>query len=346
MNWSAGFQYQFTNTWLAELLYQGSAGVGLLNNWDINVLPLNVSSDFNTLNQIRIGYQNFKPYSQFGSIQHYSNYGHNTYHGATLRVEKRYASGLTLNAFWTWSKAIDESDEDGASTGITWYNRRLEKGRAGYDISHRFVTTVTYELPVGKGRRFMNTGGWKNAIFGGWELVGSQHLMTGQPVTITFSGSPNVYLPGATRPNQTKSNDQVKLQHVDIGPNRFPFSAQNRYFDYTGFAYPASFQPGTLGRNTLQGSGVVWAQISMSKEWQIWERFRASLRFDVNNPYKYHSFNPPNTTFDITNRTNVCPASLTAPCPAAFGTFNGTRGSFSDIGTGRWHGIMVFRVEF
>ena len=65
-------------------------------------------------------------------------------------------------------------------------------------------------------------------------------------MTITFSGSPNVYLPGAMRPNQLKSNDEVKLAHVDIGPNRFPFSAQNRYFDYTGFAYPASFQPGTL----------------------------------------------------------------------------------------------------
>jgi hypothetical protein len=347
MNWSAGFQYQFTNTWLAELLYQGSAGVGLLNNWDINVLPLNVSSDFNTLNQIRIGYQNFKPFPQFGSIQHYSNYGHNTYHGSTLRVEKRYASGVTLNAFWTWSKTIDESDEDGGAMGITWYNRRLEKGRAGYDISHRLVVTATYELPVGKGRRYMNSGGWKNAVFGGWELVGSQHLMTGQPVTITFTGSPNVYLPGGVlRPNQLKPNDEVKLQHVDIGPNRFPFSAENRYFDYTGFAYPASFQPGTLGRNTLQGPGVVWAQVSMSKEWRIWERLRANLRFDVNNPYKYHSFNPPNSVFDITNRTSVCPGNLTAPCPAAFGTFNGTRGSFSDIGTGRWHGIMVFRVEF
>ena len=49
------------------------------------------------------------------------------------------------------------------------------------------MTTVTWELPVGKGRRFMNSGGWKNAILGGWELVASQHFMTGPPVTITFS---------------------------------------------------------------------------------------------------------------------------------------------------------------
>jgi hypothetical protein len=138
----------------------------------------------------------------------------------------------------------------------------------------------------------------------------------------------------------------VKLQHVDIGINRFPFSAQNRYLDYTGFAYPDSFQPGTLGRDTLQAPGLVWMQASLAKEWKIYERLKASLRFDANNPYKYHDFNPPDSTFNITNRTSVCPAALTAPCPASFGTFSGTRGSFSDIGTGRWHGIMVFRLEF
>jgi hypothetical protein len=346
MNWSGGFQYQFSNTWLVELLYQGSAGVGLLNNWDINVLPLNVASDYNQLNQIRIAYQNFKPFPQFGAIQHYSNYGHNTYHGATLRMEKRYARGVTLNSFWTWSKTMDEADEDGGASGISWYNRRLEKARAGYDVSHRFVTTVTWELPFGKNKRYLSGGGWRNAVFGGWELVASQHFLTGPPVTIGFSGSPNVYLPGASRPIQLQPNDKVKLAHVDIGPNRFPFSAQNRYFDYTGFAYPASFQPGTLGRNTLQAPGVVWMQASLAKEWRIYERLKAGLRFDVNNPYKYHSFNPPNSTFDISNRTAVCPASLSTPCPSSFGTFNGTRGSFSDIGTGRWHGIMVFRVEF
>ena len=67
------------------------------------------------------------------------------------------------------------------------------------------------------------------------------------------------------------------------------------------------------------------------KSGPIHERLKFSLRFDANNFYKYHSFNPPNSTYNATD-------------PSNFGTFNGTRGSFSDIGTGRWHGIMVFRV--
>jgi hypothetical protein len=224
-------------------------------------------------------------------------------------------------------------DDDGGASGVTFYNRSLEKARASYDIHHRWVSTATYELPFGKGRKFMNGGGWKNAVIGGWELVYSQTFQTGPPFTVTFAGSPNRYLPGALRPDQVLPNDEVKLAHVDIGPNRFPISAQNRYLQTNGFRYPASFTAGTLVRNTLEAPGLVWGQASISKEWPIFERMRFSLRFDANNLYKYHNFNPPNSTFNATD-------------PSVFGTFNGTRGSFSDIGTGRWHGIIVVRLAW
>jgi hypothetical protein len=111
----------------------------------------------------------------------------------------------------------------------------------------------------------------------------------------------------------------------------FPFSAQKRYLNINGFAYPASFTIGTLGRNTLQGPGLVWGQASLSKEWPIRERLRFNLLFDVNNVYKYHDFFPPNSVYNATD-------------PSSFGTLSSTRGSFSDVGTGRWHGIMVFRL--
>ncbi len=100
-----------------------------------------------------------------------------------------------------------------------------------------------------------------------------------------------------------------------------------------GFQYPAPYTIGTLGRNTLEAPGVVWAQTSLSKTWTMFEKLRFTLRCDVNNPYKYHSFNPPNSTYNKTD-------------PSRFGTFSGTRGSFSDIGTGRWHAILVFRLEW
>jgi hypothetical protein len=102
------------------------------------------------LNTIFQNTQNYKPYTQFGSITHYSNYGHNTYHGATWRVEKRFSAGVSFNAFYTWSKSLNESEADGGASGITFYNRRLEKARSSTDIRHRFVSVMSYELPFGK----------------------------------------------------------------------------------------------------------------------------------------------------------------------------------------------------
>jgi len=333
MNWSGGVQWEFRPQWLTEIQYQGSSGVGLLNNWNLNVAPLDISRDRATLDQVRVATQNFLPYPNFGGIQHYSNYGHNSYHGVTFRVEKRYAKGMTVNSFYTFSKSINDVDEDGGAGGVTFYDRRLEKARASYDVRHRWVSTFTYELPVGKGKRFLSNGRVANAILGGWEFVWIQTFQTGTPFSVGFAGSPNFYLPMASRPNQVLPNDQAKLKRVHIGPHRFPFAAQNRYLNFDAFAYPDNYTPGTLGRNTLEAPGIIWAQSSLSKSWQMWERVRFNLRFDVNNITKYHSFAPPNSTFNLRDRTG-------------FGTFTGTRGSFSDIGTGRWHGIMVFRLEW
>ena len=52
MNWSGGFQWNFTQNWLLEATYQGSRGVRLLNGWDINQIPLNISTDPNVLRTI------------------------------------------------------------------------------------------------------------------------------------------------------------------------------------------------------------------------------------------------------------------------------------------------------
>jgi hypothetical protein len=343
MNWSGGIQWELTNNLLLETIYQGSAGVGLLNNWDINAVPLNISSDYATLDNIRRNVQNFKPYPQFGSIQLYSNFSHNTYHSATVRMERRYRQGLFVNGFYTWSKALTDADAQGGMSGVTYYNRRLEKARANYDISHRFVGTFVYELPFGKGRRWANHGGVTNWIAGGWELMFSQTIQSGPPITVTFAGAPaNPYAPGQPyvwlpmqqRPNQILPNDQAVTQGWNIGPNRLPTSAQNPYLNANAFAYPAPFTPGTLGRNTLTGPGLVWAQASAAKTFSLRERLRFQIRADLNNPYKWIAFGDPNRVYNV--------ATL-----SSFGRYNpgATRGSFSDVGS-RTFWTLIGRVEW
>jgi len=333
MNWSGGIQWNFARSWLLETTYMGSRGVRLLNNWDINAIPLNISSDFAVLDQIRRASQNYKPYPHFGSIQHYSNYGDNSYHGGTLRVEKRYSAGLTLNAFYTFSKTLNNGDDDGGRSGITFYNRALEKGRANYDIRHRFVSVMTYELPFGRNRRFMNVGGWRNALFGGWELAWTQTFQSGPPFTVTFAGSPNVYLPGQLRPNLLRPDPRTP--NWDIGPHRFPTNAQVPYLDASAFAYPDSFKAGTMGRNVVEAPGINWTQLSMSKEWPIYERLKFILRWDSNNfPIKQPSYGQPNSVYNVRDLANF----------GRIGT--SVRGGFSDIGTANANHLLVLRLEW
>src|SRR5262249_20154451 len=126
VNWNAGIQRQLGRSYLLDINYQGSAGVGLLNRWDINAIPLNVSTDPVPLDRIGVWAQNFKPYPQFGSVLLYSNFGHSSFHSGTIKVEKRMSAGFTFTSFYTWGKSIDEASDDGSASGITYYNRRLE----------------------------------------------------------------------------------------------------------------------------------------------------------------------------------------------------------------------------
>lgn len=335
MNWNAGFQHQLRGNMLVEFTYQASAGVGLLNRWDINAIPLNVSSDFNTLETIRKASQNYKPFPQFGAVNMYSNFGHNTYHSATIRFEKRYSAGMTLTSYFTKGKAIDESSSDGAASGITYYNRALEKGRADYDVANNWVTYFTYELPFGKGRKFGgNSGRLLNAIAGGWNLNIIQTLQSGAPVSFTQTGSSNVFLPGTLRPNMApgKTYDAIQIPWDRHGPCRNSTACSLPWADINAFATPGSYQLGNAGRNIINGPGMIWHQGSIAKEFHFKERVKGTLRYDINNPFSRPFFSAPNSVVNFRNSQ-------------AFGKITGSQGSYSSMG-GRTYMYVIFKLEF
>ena len=337
MNWNGGFQYQLTNRLLVEATYQGSAGVGLLNRWEINQIPLDVSTDPVQLNNIFRAAQNFRPFPHFGNVFHYSNYGHTSFHSGTLKVEKRMASGFSITSFYTFAKSIDEASDDGAAGGITFYNRRLEKGRSNYDVSHRWVTYALLELPFGKGRRWMNSNNWfTNGALGGWELNVIQTAESGVPMTFGFTGAPSNFLPGAQRADMApgRTHGSIGLDWDRKGPGRHQIALQPAWSDINAFAYPAAFTAGNSGRNIYTGPGNLWHQVSISKTFTVRERFKGTLRYDVNNPFKYYFFSNPTSTVDLRPANQV-----------NFGKITGNQGSFSGLG-GRLYQQLMFQVSF
>ena len=212
--------------------------------------------------------QNYLLYPQFGTINYLSNFNHNTWHSGNFSIEKRYGRGVSLNATFNWSKSL--SNEDPLS-----YYTRSGKARTPYDQELSFGGWIIYELPVGKGQRWLNRGGILNAIVGGWKVDLSENILSGIPITVGYAGSPNRYLT-PTRVNALVPTDQAKTPDWSMG-NRFPAAAQTPYFDMNAFAYPDSYTIGSLGARTLQAPGLYWVQCFATKSWIFKERARSSV---------------------------------------------------------------------
>jgi hypothetical protein len=327
MNWSSGFQHELSNNWVLNLMYQGTSGVGLTRSWNVNEIPLSIALGGNRAlqDQVFVAQQNFRYYPHFGNVSLLSNFNHNTWHSGNIKIEKRYSHGLTLNASYNFSKSLSNANE------LSYFDR-VGKARTSYDYRQQYGLMVSYDLPVGKGQRFLNRGGIVNAVLGGWTLAMTQNGVSGQPISIGHSGSPNRYLTN-TRVEALVPIEEAKVKDWEMG-NRFPTNAQNPYFHMNAFAYPAAYTTGSLGANVVQAPGIHWNQAYANKSWTIKERGKVSLRLDGHNlPWKRPNVSAPNTTFNLNN-------------PGAFARFTGTVGDFSNFGSARANVQGAVRVEF
>uniref|UniRef100_Q021P6 TonB-dependent transporter Oar-like beta-barrel domain-containing protein n=1 Tax=Solibacter usitatus (strain Ellin6076) TaxID=234267 RepID=Q021P6_SOLUE len=309
MNWNTTVEYQISTNNLLKLMYQGSAGVHLVESWNYNLFPTDFGADNPSLRAAAFAApQNYLPFTQFGSINYMSNTGHSTWHSGTIQFQKRYSQGIVLNTFYTFSKALDDCDSDsGTCSGVApKTNRNLNKARAGYDRRHVFVTNVVYELPVGKGRHFVNHNRALDYVIGGWELAWVESVETGNPFGFSFTNSPNNYFPssmGNYVPNLTCSGISMPGYGLGskIGGARFNQALENPVLDVNCFAPPAAFTVGNAGRNIVTGPGILYSQASLKKNFAFKERWNLQLRFDYQNPFHNWGFNNPSNQVDFRN---------------------------------------------
>ncbi|MBM3814117.1 MAG: TonB-dependent receptor [Acidimicrobiia bacterium] len=137
--------------------------------------------------------QALRPFPQFLNIDTSSGTGdksgHASYHALLLKVDKRYAEGVTLQGSYVLSKLLTDADgyqPDNAT--LDHYNRRLEKSIGEFDLTHNFKMTYIYELPFGKGKRWLSSGAgaW---VLGGWRIAGSQFYSSGYPLPLGNSAA-------------------------------------------------------------------------------------------------------------------------------------------------------------
>jgi hypothetical protein len=309
MNWNATMEYQVGTNEILKLSYQGSAGVRLVESWNVNVFPTDFGAGNPALQTAALAAtQNYLPYPQFGSINYMSNTGHSTYHAGTIQFEKRHSHGMVLNAFYTMSKAMDDCDNDsGTCSGVAPIsNRNLAKGRAGYDRHHIFLVSETYELPFGKGKKYMNHSRLLDYLIGGFNISWITTVETGNPITFSYSNNPNNEYPGSIGnmvPNLVCNHITMQAFGLGdaLGGNRFDQAQSNPVLNASCFAPPPAFTPGNAGRNIVTGPGVIGNLASAQKNISITERWKFQVRFDFQNPFHNYSFSNPSSNLDFRN---------------------------------------------
>ncbi len=236
-----------------------------------------------------------RPFPQYNSIDTYGgggdHSGHSSYHAGIIRLERRFATGFTLQTSYVFSKILTDSDSYwGSGQAMDQYNRRLEKSIGQFDITHNFKVSGIYELPFGKGKPWLSKGIVSN-LLGNWRLSGIGYYSSGQPLGLgTSVGTPSALFAGGNRPLISSYDDW-----------RAPTKGGSFDPSVDAFVRPASFFPAQVG---TQFSGTTQyfgnqtrynpkfrqfpnlnENISITKGFTIGERVKADLRAEAFNVF-------------------------------------------------------------
>jgi Carboxypeptidase regulatory-like domain/TonB dependent receptor-like, beta-barrel len=289
--WSFGLQRELTQDMSVEATYFGSAGAKLrrLTTYNNSIPSANPNTNLT------------RPYPLFGGMQNMNAPSHSSYHALQVRLQQRFAHGFTLLSSFAYSKSIDNGSgirtTDGQSlTPSNDYNLQLERGLSAFDFRRRWTSSWLYELPFGKGRMHMNTGGIANAILGGWQLGGIFTLQDGFPLTAycgpgTIQNGGGSCYPDATGidPNFSSRSEKKRERFWNTAAfvDRGPGGPQYRF--------------GNAARNTIIGPGIISLDASVDKKFHITESKYFEFRTEFFNMPNHPIFNPPGTTLRQTD---------------------------------------------
>ncbi len=259
--------------------------------------------------------QALKPYPQFNNIvtggDGGDRSGNSTYHALVVKWEKRYSSGLTFLNSYVFSKFFTDAEAANAqsSGAMDQFNRQIDKTLSWNDRTHNFKFSYSYELPFGRGKRFLASG-IGNHLLGGWRIAGIHTYVSGAPMSLSPGYSP-IY----SENNRVSVTDYNGWQAQWQGDKFDPFKDLS-WFDKSVInktpqgSTPAGskvwvlqngFGNSTVRNPKLRNPWALTENVSLARSFRITERFRLDIRGEGFNLFNRVQWAAPDTGITSNN---------------------------------------------
>ncbi len=346
--WNLGGEYDLGHNFGVSLTYTGSQVRHSVREWngqtnlacgkDANggpIFPPACASVGTMYPKFAAGVKSFS-----NITQSYDGYGN--YNSLTVEARRNYANGLTFNTSYTFAKAMSSADTAlgaySGQIGMTAYpgDQSVDYSEAMYSIRHRVTLNATYDLPFGRGRRWLNQGNRiLDGVLGGWSLSTLGSFQSGIPFSVAagvqISGVNDV-ISAPDRPNMLRSNAVV--------------GNVNKFFDPKAYALPEAGHLGNAPRNSVRGPGFKNLDLGVRKQFRTSERSNLEFRAEFFNLLNHPNFALPfNLVYSATPGLlpdgSLNPAADVTTCnltPAQMASYscNARAGAISDtVGTPR-----------
>jgi hypothetical protein len=329
--WNVTIEKQFGDNWSGRISYIGE-----------NSYRLGMDTDQNSIRASAKPYDpSSVPYRQAGPIIQLGNWGFANYQDLELQATHRMASGFHLQATFDWAKDLTNAGGDAptafnieqgsigpAGVGLTGindrFNLRLDRGNDPGVRRARFLLSGVYQLPFGRGKRFLANSGPANAILGGWQLSTITLLQTGPYLTPWDSNTDD------SQANLGEGYRNAIVRPDQIGSCDLSNPSPNHWLNFAAFVpTPAGAgRPGNAGVGVCRGPGTIAVSGGLAKNFAVRERLK--IRFEA-------------TFSNVLNHPNFAAPPVDVSSPATFGV---TQTVQSSENGGNRVGQLSLRLDF
>lgn len=287
-SWNVIVERELPRGFVAQIGYIGTRAVGQMGFININASAPGTGDPGRPL---------FVLFGINGNVNSIEPFGDATYDAMQANLQRRWRSSI-LGAVYTWSKAINYADNDANPRIPFLQEKERNRGPAGYDRRHNFQGYAVYDLPLGKGQKWIKDG-VLSKLLGGWQLNGVLSATSGAPFYVVQNTAPNLLAAGSGQvPNQVKPEVEIL---GGIGTPAQRGAAAGRWFDITAYAVETGARFGSGGRNNLYGPGFFNIDAGIFRTITFTENIKLQFRAEALNALNHANFANPQANINDSN---------------------------------------------